>query len=406
MHLVSTQMLPQEIIEEIIDCLLEEKSALQACSLTSRAFLPRTRTHLFFRLVFRKSDRLPSAFLSLFGANENVALAVKHVVVAGLSVFRRDAWPDIETEALAQAFEGFTALQQLSLVSSIIPSYIVDVLCNIAPRIHILTLNVVTFELQPDAYRFLRCLVSLQELRLSRMTVVGRHELEVTPPPFSNKALERLIYPRILHITLPVSGDRGIVALTMGDATPLGLAGLETLTITLSASTIFREVLLGLLDRAMSLRRLVIGPAITSSHIAFGNDSDEDRPPRLNTVREISVRVSRVAQQQNLLKWLARGLEQPSALQQMHLTLFIDVSRHDTVASWAGHGDAAMWEGFDRVLCAVKTLRTFHIRLEGRTWHQLTQPVLHRMKAFLEEHLHGLRTSGVLHFEIYDGAEE
>lgn len=264
-------MLPQEIIEEIIDRLCEEKSSLEACSLTSTAFLPRTRTHLFFRLVFRKNDRLPSAFLSLFGANQNVALAVKHVVIAGLSVFRRDAWPGIETEALAQAFEVFVSLQQLSLVSSIVPPCIVDVLCDIAPRIHILTFNVVTFELQPDAYRLIRCLVSLQELRLSRMTVIGRHELQVTPPPSSVVGVERSIYPKTLHITLPVSGDRGIVALTMGDDTPLGLASLETLTITLSASMIFREVLHGLLKRAVSLRRLVIGPAITSSHIAFGN---------------------------------------------------------------------------------------------------------------------------------------
>lgn len=129
--------------------------------------------------------------------------------------------------------------------------------------------------------------------------------------------------------------------------------------------------------------------------------SDEGESPRLNTVREISVRVSRVGQQQNLLQWLARGLVPQSALQAMYLTLFIDVSRHDTVASWAGHGDAAMWKSFDVMLCSVKTLRAFHIRLEGRTWHQLTQPVLHRMKAFLEEHLYELRTSGVLYFEIY-----
>ncbi|KIY68645.1 hypothetical protein CYLTODRAFT_489566 [Cylindrobasidium torrendii FP15055 ss-10] len=391
-------MVPQDIIDEIIDQLRDEKVTLKTCSLVSTAFLPRTRTHLFSQLIFARKDRLPPAFLSLVGGNKALTLAVKSVAIIG-PVDTDNLWSGVETRALAQVSEAFELLQKLSLVMAYIPTRVVDNFCNVAPRILSLSLSGVSFIQLLDADRFIRCLVSLQELRLRQIRVVGRHEEDAVPALCNEVDVERPIHIKSLSITLPMKGESGITSLMMiGNDTPLGLADLETLDIKSSSFMVFQGILPHILIRAKRLRHLVIAPA---NAYGFEKDAEADIPPRLCTLREISVSLSKVNRQQYLLNWLAQGLGPQSALQEMHLTLFIDVTANHTLASWAKHGDAAMWKSFDRVLSSVKTLRVLHTRLETRDeWYQGTRPILKRMKEFLEEHLHELRTSGVLRCDI------
>jgi hypothetical protein len=62
--------LPQELIDMIIDFLLDDKQALKACSLTSRAFLAASRLHLFTQMrlatVGRHSDNRRDPLLANF----------------------------------------------------------------------------------------------------------------------------------------------------------------------------------------------------------------------------------------------------------------------------------------------------------------------------------------------------
>ncbi|KAF9789269.1 hypothetical protein BJ322DRAFT_977721, partial [Thelephora terrestris] len=50
--------LPPEILDRVIDFLHDDLDALKQCSLVTRSFVPRTRTHLFVHINFESDDDL------------------------------------------------------------------------------------------------------------------------------------------------------------------------------------------------------------------------------------------------------------------------------------------------------------------------------------------------------------
>ncbi|KAK0239445.1 hypothetical protein EDD85DRAFT_821906 [Armillaria nabsnona] len=84
-----TSIIPQEIIDSIID-LLEGAKTLQACSLASRAFYPRTRIHLFRQISLlpprnQSPDVLEARFLPILMSAPHLAPCVKTVFVSTLT---------------------------------------------------------------------------------------------------------------------------------------------------------------------------------------------------------------------------------------------------------------------------------------------------------------------------------
>jgi len=53
----SEQMqLPQELVEDVVDCLSDDRPALEACSLVAKTWLPRSRHHLFNRVSLNSKN--------------------------------------------------------------------------------------------------------------------------------------------------------------------------------------------------------------------------------------------------------------------------------------------------------------------------------------------------------------
>ncbi|KAF9789264.1 hypothetical protein BJ322DRAFT_529000 [Thelephora terrestris] len=55
---MSDLRLPPEILDRVIDFLHDDLDALKQCSLVTRSFVPRTRTHLFVHINFESDDDL------------------------------------------------------------------------------------------------------------------------------------------------------------------------------------------------------------------------------------------------------------------------------------------------------------------------------------------------------------
>ncbi len=84
-----TGAIPQEIIDSIID-LIEGANTLQACSLASRVFYPRTRVHLFRQILFhpprnQSPDVLEARFLPILISAPHLAPCVRTVFVSTLT---------------------------------------------------------------------------------------------------------------------------------------------------------------------------------------------------------------------------------------------------------------------------------------------------------------------------------
>ncbi len=78
-------MYPQELIDEIIDYLHDWPSALQACSLVSRKFYPRTRIHLFRRV--NCDDPKSAPIYDIARDSPELLQCVKHIELRCLDFF-------------------------------------------------------------------------------------------------------------------------------------------------------------------------------------------------------------------------------------------------------------------------------------------------------------------------------
>ncbi|KIY68690.1 hypothetical protein CYLTODRAFT_253270 [Cylindrobasidium torrendii FP15055 ss-10] len=250
-------MLPQEIIEEIVDLHQHDPSVLKACALTSREFVPRTRTYLFRRLVIdNKRERLPSVYYASFKDNYIVLNAVTQVQ---LCIDPKLAnWSDAEAKALFDSLRQFTNLEHMSITSTRFTTGITNAVFVCAPRVRTLVLKNVEFQWE-DMTNFTSHFSSLETIQLQGMFTTSDGSQDVVAIAPEDPSAARA-YPKTLNWTVGIDGQDA-VPLFFRRNLSLPLSKIETLQIRVQATDHhLRAHMFTLLEQFVSLRRLAIIP--------------------------------------------------------------------------------------------------------------------------------------------------
>ncbi|KAK0205905.1 hypothetical protein DFS33DRAFT_1272495 [Desarmillaria ectypa] len=143
----SSSLLPQELIDYIIDILQSDILALRSCSLACRSFLPRAREHLF-REIYIGASHLRQSFYDLCVSS----LDISHIVKSLIGVVPGEegsippglilqSLPRLEKIAIAcadwnsmgptfwETVSNLTHLRSLTIIGAAIPS--ISVLCTL-----------------------------------------------------------------------------------------------------------------------------------------------------------------------------------------------------------------------------------------------------------------------------------
>lgn len=118
--------IPPELRDEVIDQLHADRNALKACGLTCRAWLPRSRYHLF-RSITLDPGHIGDAFRRLIHSSPIIATYVKDVEILGNSGTRSpwDSNPFISWPTLKQAPRGrgdTAAVETAAWLQRVLPS--------------------------------------------------------------------------------------------------------------------------------------------------------------------------------------------------------------------------------------------------------------------------------------------
>ncbi len=97
--------LPQELVDEIVDYLHNDKTALKSCSLASSIFLPRSRRHLFRAVTVTQDQTDPNSFLGTCSESALILQSVRQLyirdhVVCGLNPHAGSLFPYLNQVAL------------------------------------------------------------------------------------------------------------------------------------------------------------------------------------------------------------------------------------------------------------------------------------------------------------------
>ncbi|SJL15650.1 uncharacterized protein ARMOST_19154 [Armillaria ostoyae] len=87
-------VLPQEILDAIVDLSKDDSPTLQACSLASRCLTQRTRVHLFYTILPR-TDTRNDAMLNLLRSSPSLATHIRRVGLSRLSEYNSKAFAAI-----------------------------------------------------------------------------------------------------------------------------------------------------------------------------------------------------------------------------------------------------------------------------------------------------------------------
>lgn len=205
--------LPAELRDFVIDLLQDDAAALQACSLTCRAWLPRSRHHIFRRVQIAPGRR-GLAFRALLDGNPGLGKYVQDVEISGssqdLPVERlvRIEWPTLHAGPVERSAEGCSAswlenflpdsvevlqnVSSLRLVALLVYTELVDVLQRRFPAVKKLVLNKCRFAAFKELCELAHAMSRLEDLQVAEAYWL-RPTLPCAAPQSSRIRLNTLI---------------------------------------------------------------------------------------------------------------------------------------------------------------------------------------------------------------------
>lgn len=214
--------LPAELRDFVIDHLQDDGATLHACSLICRAWLPRSRYHIFRRVQIEPGRR-GIAFRALLEGNPDLGKYVQDVEISGsgqdLPVERRIRieWPTLRPGPVERSAEGSSiswlesilpdsakVLQRVSclrLVALHISTELVDVLQRRFPDVRTLTISAGRCAAFKDLCELARAMTCLEHLYVNEA-----YWLRPTPPsaaPSTSRGrLKTLVLSEKIELTL------------------------------------------------------------------------------------------------------------------------------------------------------------------------------------------------------------
>ncbi|PBL00330.1 hypothetical protein ARMGADRAFT_373445 [Armillaria gallica] len=152
-------VLPQEILDTIVDLSKDDSPTLQACSLASRCLTQRTRVHLFYTILPR-TDTRNDAMLNLLRSSPSLATHIRRVGLTRLSEYKSKAFAAIIGLLIVPIH-----LEMNRVDWSSIPEYSANALCS---RIYT---SVCLWNVQFSSFSELAALLS-GSTRLESLTIV------------------------------------------------------------------------------------------------------------------------------------------------------------------------------------------------------------------------------------------
>lgn len=171
-HKPSLPCFPQELTDLVIDCLHGDLTALRACALTCRTWLPRSRTHLHRVMKLVSYDLLCRAISTYTGPGPTVLTHYVREMRISDSLFRtadrKADWVNKQVPAL---------MSSLTTLENVLMQDVRYVEWGVRPLFHTVTklaVNRIEFKTPIDLTRFLGHFPSLTTLLIENLTVVER----------------------------------------------------------------------------------------------------------------------------------------------------------------------------------------------------------------------------------------
>lgn len=192
--------LPPEIYDIVLGFLHSDKDALQACSLTCKAWLPASRYHLFDKIVLAPSDVL--AFLEYVDSSSSTVATIVRRLVVQRSVYSmmralRNKHITPRADHLKAHFRGLRSLTLSEVFWGVLPS---DIRYTLSELVAVTELNLhrVNFETLHQAVQFISAFPALEHLSFKQWAMqvpdVAMDSYLVTAPKLAQK------YPLRIHI--------------------------------------------------------------------------------------------------------------------------------------------------------------------------------------------------------------
>ncbi|KAK0212072.1 hypothetical protein DFS33DRAFT_399 [Desarmillaria ectypa] len=252
---MATPSLTQDVIDSVIDCLSDDVSALQMCSLASNNFLYRSQSHLFRRVCFSPDGPFPDQFLPAIRSKPNLALFVRELILIGSAVGQKDQWisSDATLPLILESLDNLNSVSISCVDGACFVSGGLDVYTSFLSKpVRKLALTAIFFEIPDHFFSLLAQFPSLQHIALDR--VFCRRNVAGSSRPVS-----RNILLKGLDIALHADSSRSSIEMITANGSPLQLDCLTSISVLSSAMSCLLQLNTALNASCDSIERLNFG---------------------------------------------------------------------------------------------------------------------------------------------------
>ncbi|KAF9031561.1 hypothetical protein BDZ89DRAFT_1063956 [Hymenopellis radicata] len=177
--MLSTFMLPQELLEEIVDLLFDDHQSLKALACTAHCISARSQKLLFHELVLSPKTKSPSSYIPLLEMSPHILSYVRRLRIVAREFYSsltscQYVHDDASLGRLIHAVtnvDDIELMQVVGLDAFIGPGGLLPTIAS--PRVRMLRLNTVWLPTPQSIFTVLSYFPSVSSLRLQNVPVMG-----------------------------------------------------------------------------------------------------------------------------------------------------------------------------------------------------------------------------------------
>ncbi|PBK70254.1 hypothetical protein ARMSODRAFT_1036418 [Armillaria solidipes] len=356
-------VLPQELVEVIVDFLKDDKQSLRSCLLSARCFVERARIHLFRDVIISSPQRLTVLF-ALFGLSPSLPAMIRTMNFIGQSFIAPADWIFIDN-ASQPVFQSLLNVEKVviehvrisRLTEILSPSYIFPS----QTLIRHLTLDNVIMENGDDLFTLLYNFPSLKYLNFGFVFFRNPYSTMATfPSPPQELRLETLELQLLNH------GNHSVMLFLLEHLADI-LSALKHLRVAYMAARELQLVRLILSQTRESLSIAYIGPTMLGNAESQQHANDPILLLSLSHIEYLTIVIDETDPHTSALKYWTENFatdDEDFKLKDLTINLKVHVERSDSTFS-ASFPLAAQWSALEAALCRsqMKKLRRVNLKL-------------------------------------------
>ncbi|KAK0186194.1 hypothetical protein F5146DRAFT_1227783 [Armillaria mellea] len=355
-------VLPQELVEVILDFLKDDKQSLRSCLLSARCFVERARTHIFRDVTISSPQRLAVLF-ALFGSSPSLPAMIWKVNFIGQSFIAPADWIFIDN-ASQLVFRSLPNVEEV-VIENVRISRLTDILppSYVFPSktlIRHLTLDDIIMENGDDLFTLLCNLPALKYLNFGLVFFRNPHSATaIFPSPPQELRLETL------ELQLSNNEHHSVILFLLEHLADI-LSALKQLRVAHMTARELQLVRLILSQTRESLNIAYIGPMMLGNAESQQHANDPILLLSLSHIEYLTVVIDETDPHTSALKYWTENFatdDEDFKLKDLTINLKVHVERSDSILS-ASFPVAAQWSALEAALCRSQMKKLCRLNLK------------------------------------------